>query len=133
MERGEPSRTWREAGFFAVDEVPRFDDERVGLWPGLFSNMLPKFLAVDWPKHRLVVHIDCDLYSSTLCVLTILDRLLVQGSILLFDETVVADHEFRALLERSSAYGRSYVVIGVFGNGRRTEAVALLMREAADG
>ena len=88
MERGEPSRTWGEARFFAVDEVPRFDDERVGLWPGLFSKMLPKCLAVDWPNHRLVVHIDCDLYSSTLCVLTMLDRLLAPGSILLFDETV---------------------------------------------
>lgn len=129
----EASKTWGKAGLFAVDSMPRFEDERVGLWPGWFNTMLPKFLAAGIPTRRLIVHIDCDLYSSTLYVLTMLDRLLVPGSIVLFDETVVADHEFRALLDWASAYGRNYAVIGGFEKDGRTEGVALEMRAAADG
>jgi len=124
----EASRTWGDGKSFAVDQMPRFEDERVGLWPGWFNTTLPKFLGAGIPTRPLVVHIDCDLYSSTLYVLTMLDRLLVPGSILIFDETVVAEHEFRALLDWSSAYGRSYDVIGCFERDGRPEGVALEMK-----
>lgn len=120
-------------GSFGEIEPPTFEDERVQLVPGLFTDTLPKrqWLA-EWPSEdhpRLVIHIDCDLYSSTLYALTMLDQFMAPGTIIIFDETSAAEHEFRALIDWTTAYRRSYHVLGGFRSGQRVEGVAIQIRE----
>jgi hypothetical protein len=51
-------------------ELPALTDLRVRLIVGLFQDTLYPFLAEYQRGDRVVVHIDCDLYSSTLFCLT---------------------------------------------------------------
>ena len=52
---------------------------------GFYSKTLTKELQSKLPKVGLV-HIDVDLYSSTICVLNFIAPLLVAGSIIAFDD-----------------------------------------------
>ena len=60
----------------------------------------------------LIIHMDADLYSSTLFVLTYLSDYL-PGANVIFDEFDSAFDEFRALEDYCSAYRRSYEVLAV--------------------
>lgn len=59
------------------------------LVPGWFSETLPGFLAEN-PGPAALVHIDCDIYSSTVDVLTALEgaRRIEPGLVIVFDELV---------------------------------------------
>ena len=52
---------------------------------GLFADSLPGFLR-EHPEPVGFLHIDCDLYSSTRTVLTLLAPRLRPGSVIVFDE-----------------------------------------------
>ena len=65
-------------------------------------------------KKRLVVHMDADLYTSTLYVLTRLAPFLKPNDIIIFDDFSAKlgfAHEFRAFLDFFSSYKYSYEVI----------------------
>ncbi len=90
----------------AVPEVP----ENVRLHVGYFEETLPRFVTdCDWVRPALtLVHIDCDIFSSTQTVLLELEPWLGPGDILVFDELMnyaeFAVNEFLALflfLERT--------------------------------
>ncbi len=67
-------------------KVPRWGDSRVIMHRGLFEDTLDGFRA-DNPHMTLnLVHLDCDLYSSTLTVLECLRTMFAHGSILIFDD-----------------------------------------------
>lgn len=94
--------SWCEhpAGTYAC-EVPVFDDPRAVIVQGLFADTLP-----DWVKNYSgqlsFVHIDCDLYSSTIFVLRQIYPLLTPETLVLFDEingSKFENHEERALSE----------------------------------
>ena len=99
---------WREgfdAGAFST-EIPRFEEPNVELVPGWFENSLPTFLQrVDTPIALL--HVDCDLYSSTRTVLQYLAPRLAAGAVVVFDEYLNypgwQQHEHRALREAQAA------------------------------
>jgi len=83
---------------------PIFHQKNIQIVPGYFNESLPKFLD----KHKekcSFVHIDCDLYSSTLDVLENLVRArrIVSGTTILFDEfhnyQYFEDDEFKAFKE----------------------------------
>ena len=96
---------WRglDVGHFATAGPPTFDDPRVSFVQGWFDDTLPSF---DPPGHdQLIVNIDCDLYSSTATVLERVERWLVPGSLLYFDELSDRDHEMRALFESVTRTG----------------------------
>lgn len=76
----------------------------------------PGFLRDFRPRHRLLVHIDSDLYSSTLYVLTMFDRLLTPGTIVVFDEFFSSSHEFQAFYDYSRSYYRQARVIASVGS-----------------
>jgi O-methyltransferase len=84
--------------------TPHTDDPRIRFVKGLFQQTVPGFLEGFTPKHRLVIHNDSDLYSSSLYVLTMLHSLLAPGSIAIFDEFFSSSHEFQAFFD----YARSY-------------------------
>lgn len=79
--------TWRtdfEQGLFKLDTLPVVGDNVV-LIKGLFDETLPDFSK----NHNLpcaFIHIDCDLYSSTKTVLQQLEKQIVSGTIIVFDE-----------------------------------------------
>ena len=85
------------AGHFAcaVPDVP----SNVALVAGLFEKTLPAFLAQHEGRAALV-HIDCDLYSSTRTVLDLLSPRIITGTVIVLDEYwIVEEHERRAFDE----------------------------------
>lgn len=95
---------------------PDIDDERVRFYQGVFQQTLYPFLADYDDSRRKVIHLDADLYSATLFVLTTLSRHLRPGDILLFDEFNVPMHEFKAFSEWVAAYYVVYEVLGEVNN-----------------
>ena len=74
-----------EKGFFSLNgEVP--DIEGVNLVKGWFSESLPEWLEGREPEKIALLHIDCDLYSSTKTVLDNLTHMIQPGTLILFDE-----------------------------------------------
>jgi len=89
-----------DKGAFNVDGVmPTFSDTRVILHKGWFSDTVPPFLDGFRPAGLLVVHLDADLYSSTIFVLTRLKPYLTPSTVLVFDEFFDRNHELKALDE----------------------------------
>lgn len=114
------------AGYFNVGgKLPKIEDARVRFVPGLFQDTLPAFLKEFNPQHRLVIHLDADLYSSTLYVLIALRELLVApGTLLLFDEFSSVQSEFRAMADFESAFKPNLKFVAA--GGRYYEHVALI-------
>ena len=85
----------RPQGTFDVQGIiPAYDDSRVSLCPGWFSDTLPNFIL---PEHeRLVIHLDADLYSSTKFVLDTLASKISPGTIIIFDQFCDRMHELRS-------------------------------------
>jgi len=87
----------RPAGAFAVGGVPpEEDDPRIRFVVGRSQDTLPGFLRDFDTKHPRIVHLDADLYSSTLFALLHLNPILVPGTVLIFDEFNDLSHEFAA-------------------------------------
>jgi O-methyltransferase len=108
---GAPSGAFSTAG-----EPPVMDDARVCFHVGLFQETLPKFVQGFARNKKLVIHLDADLYSSTLFVLVSVASLLRPGDLLFFDEFATPTHEFRAFNDFVKAYGLQYEVIGAVNN-----------------
>jgi O-methyltransferase len=96
--------------------TPKIDDTRVSFIKGLFQDSLPGFLANYKSNQRKVIHLDADLYSSTLFVLTRLIPFLRENDIVIFDEFGVPTHEFKAFFEIVSAYKLNYEFVGAINN-----------------
>jgi len=84
--------------FDAGGEFPDIPDERVTFVKGLFQDTLPEFLKNYESGNRLVIHHDAD-------------RIIVPGTILIFDEFSSMLNEFRALADYCAAYRREYEII----------------------
>jgi O-methyltransferase len=91
--------------------IPVIDDPRVEFVKGFFQDTLPGFLERFQLSNRLVIHMDADLYTSTLYVLCSLDRLMKKGSLILFDEFASINHEFRALTDYVTSFRRKYTLV----------------------
>lgn len=105
--------------FTAGGQAPAVDDPRARFVAGFFQDTLSSFLAEarldERPEtKKLVVHLDADLFSSTLYVLTRLHSAGVfrAGDVLFFDEFGVPMHEFKAFTEFVAAYRVRYRVLG---------------------
>lgn len=87
----------RQGTFSTGGAVPVLENRRVKFIKGWFEATLP---AYEVPAHeRLVVHLDADLYSSTMTVLHALEWHLVPRTYVLFDEFADRMHELRAFDE----------------------------------
>jgi O-methyltransferase len=107
-------------GAFSFD-IPFMDDNRGTFIKGLFQDTLYKFLHnysrnTDNPAATKVLHMDADLYSSTLFALTSMAPYLREGDIILFDEFNIPNHEFAAWNDFIRSYYIKYEVIGAVNN-----------------
>lgn len=98
------------------NEPPEIDDSRHTFYQGIFQDTLYDFLKSYEVRKRKVIHLDADLYSSTLFVLTTLSPYLRKGDILLFDEFNVPMHEFKAFKEWVDSFYINYSVLGEVNN-----------------
>jgi len=98
--------------------IPVVNDNRAEFIPGLFQEALPAFLNMHNLKDekRKVVHMDADLFSSTLYVLTSLAPYLRKGDILMFDEFNVPNHEYFAFKVFCESYYIKTKLIGAVNN-----------------
>jgi hypothetical protein len=100
----------------AGGKFPETKDSRAKFLKGLFQDTLPVFLKEFNNDKRKIIHMDADLYTSTLYVLTSLHPYLKSGDIIFFDEFAVPTHEFLAFKNFTDAYRISYEVIGSMNN-----------------
>lgn len=110
-------RTGYAEGAFARDGLPPVPDN-VELVNGFFKDTLPGFMAdYDGFIKCGLVHIDCDLYSSTVDVLENIKNNLVSGTIIVFDEYFNypgwQHGEFKAWQEFVEKYNINYSYIGM--------------------
>jgi hypothetical protein len=103
-------------GFFARSTLPDVR-KNCQLWVGWFNETLPGFKEqVQGSKPIALLHVDCDLYSSTVTILNELKNNIVPGTVIIFDEYINYPgwqlDEFRAWKEHVGAFGREYEYIG---------------------
>lgn len=83
----------------------------VTLYKGWFDNTLPDFLKQNRDQ-IVLLHIDCDLYSSAATVLELLAPRIRPGTIIIFDEyfnfASWREHEYKAFQEFVSKYKIRY-------------------------
>ncbi len=97
-------------------QPPEIEDNRVKFYQGLFQQTLNGFLKSYVPNERRIIHLDADLYSATIYVLTTITPILRKGDILFFDEFNVPLHEFKAFTEWTTSFYIDYEVIGSVNN-----------------
>jgi len=99
-------------GEFSLEgNIPKLDDPRIHLIKGLFQETLRPFLKTFERDKLLIIHLDADLYSSTMFVLSVLDSILESGDILMFDEFSIPTCEFKAFIDWCLAFNRKPKVI----------------------
>lgn len=105
--------TYLKAHSHLSGTIPPLKSKQVRLVRGYFEETLPDFLERN-DQPCAFVHIDCDLYNSTLFVLRNLHahHKLVRGTIILFDELYnyqyFENHEFKAFVEFFQESGLKY-------------------------
>jgi len=92
------------------------NDPRASLHKGLFQDSLLPFLEGYDNRNKKLIHLDADLFSSTIFTLSQLYRFLKPGDILLFDEFAVPQHEFLAFKIFTESFYVKYEVIGAANN-----------------
>lgn len=95
----------RRGSFDVNGVVPQTDDSRVTFVKGWFHKTLPGHLAIMGLDTRRVIHLDADLYRSTIYPLLILGSVLRAGDILIFDEFADSIHEYRAFEDFCQVFG----------------------------
>lgn len=106
-------------GHFAVESLPNVNSN-VTLVKGWFDKTLPEWINKNRDRVSFL-HIDCDLYSSTSTVLTLLNDYIVKDTIISFDElyhfgnpkkySKWHEGEFKALTEWLEMFDRKIEII----------------------
>ena len=108
-------------GAFAQKKLPKVP-ANVEFHVGLFGDTLPEFMK-NHPGPIAFLHVDCDLYSSTVTILGHLGPRLQPGAIVLFDEYYNfhrwRQHEFKAFQEFVERSGVRYEYIGFSVTGQQ--------------
>lgn len=105
-----------KGSYTANGNLPPVQDPRCSFIKGMFQETLGSFLKKQACTNRLVVHLDADLYSSTLFCLFSLAEVLKPGDILIFDEFNITTHEFRAFLDFRNTFPFRFAFIGESNN-----------------
>lgn len=118
----------QKKGRFSLDgKLPAFEQPNLKLVLGWFEQTLPDFLA-QHPGPARFLHVDSDLYSSAVTILTHLRPRIVPGTVILFDEYFNypgwEHHEFRAFQEFIRDTGLAYQYLG-FASSHQGVAVKI--------
>lgn len=100
-------------------KIPDITDERAEFYKGLFQSTLNPFLDKNnhWFDQSLnIIHLDADLFSSTIFVLSQLYKFIKKGDLILFDEFSVPNHEFQAYKIFIESFGVKLKPIGAVNN-----------------
>lgn len=100
-----PPGTYSQKG-----KAPEINDSRVTFFKGLFEETLPQYIVP--PHEKLIINIDCDLYSSTSFVLQTLAPHIAPGTLLYFDEFADRNNELRAFDGFLSSTRKEFELIG---------------------
>jgi hypothetical protein len=100
-----------EAGSFnnrgKMPKVPA----HVQLHKGWFADSLPKWAPANSTKPIALLHVDCDLYSSTVTIFDRMEQQIVPGTVIVFDEyfnyPAWQAHEHKAFREFIARTGRT--------------------------
>jgi len=115
-------------GAFSQKRMPKVPDN-VEFHVGYFDATLPDFLA-GHEEAIAFLHVDCDLYSSTVTIFDALGDRLQSGAIVLFDEYYNfhrwQQHEFKAFQEFVQKSGVEYEYIAYSVTGQQV-AVRILV------
>ena len=118
-------------GAFAQSKLPNVPGN-VKFHVGMFDQSIPEFLSGHSDPVALL-HVDCDLYSSTVTIFDAFGPRLQPGAIVLFDEYYNfprwQEHEFRAFQEYVEKTGVEYEYIGYSVTGQQA-AVRILKNPA---
>ncbi len=107
--------TKEQAGAFTQKgKLPKVPPNAV-LHPGWFDATLPPFLAAH-AEVAAFVHVDCDIYASTVTVFSALRGRIIPGTVIVFDEYFNypgwRGHEYKAFQEFIRETGLTYEYIG---------------------
>ena len=105
-----------EAGSFnnkgRMPKVPA----NVSLHKGWFADTLPGWVAANSAAKIALLHVDCDLYSSTKTIFDCLETQIVSGTVIVFDEyfnyPAWQVHEHKAFREFLARTGRTCKYVG---------------------
>lgn len=103
----EPAGTFSTKG-----RPPDILDPRCSFRVGMFGETLPSFIRGFEANRQTVLHMDADIYTSTLFVLITIASKLKSGDILFFDEFGTPTHEFKAFQEFASCTDLKYELMG---------------------
>ena len=110
-------RKGQDKGHFSVaGNLPDIRDPRVQFLKGWFDATVPPFARDFKAQRQLVLHLDADLYSSTMLPLMHFSPFMAKGTLLLFDEFYDRDHEFKALMDWQRIHRRKFSVVGEVGD-----------------
>src|SRR5271168_1332938 len=109
-----------KGAFYLAGATPKIDDTRVEWVKGWFENTVPQFACAFTPQNRLILHLDADLYSSTMIALMHFTRFMQSGTLLLFDELYDRDHEFKALVDWQQIIKKSFRALAQMENYSKT-------------
>jgi hypothetical protein len=106
----------RKGSFSTNGKTPQFNDTRCRFIKGLFNDTLDDFLKNNPLQGRLVIHLDADLYSSTIFVLSKLNPYLKENDVMIFDEFNLPLDEFRAFDEFTEMAPCPFELLGAVNN-----------------
>lgn len=118
--KNNPETNKHVKGYFAVDKLPNVR-HNVHLIKGFFEDSLDPWLNENNLGKIKLLHIDCDLYSSTIYVLDKLNQHIVPGTVIIFDELypfcgeelypLWQEGEWQALIEWMEKFDRKIEVV----------------------
>jgi Macrocin-O-methyltransferase (TylF) len=118
---------WRPGllkGAFKQLELPQVKSNAT-LIKGLFEDTIPQFIAAHTQQYISLLHIDCDLYSSTKTIFRYLGEKLTNGSIIIFDELIgypeFKENELKAFYEFAHVSDKKFEWIGINGTQETQE------------
>ena len=123
--KGKDNGKLNKKGTFSLDGHLPEVLPNVKLYKGWFDSTLPKWIE-DHEGDVSILHIDSDLYSSAITILSLLNNQIKSGTLILFDELSTfgaeykysnwTEHEWKALIEWCDTYDRDYDIIARSSN-----------------
>jgi hypothetical protein len=109
--------TTKKGKFNVKGQIPQIAN--VDFHKGWFRDTIPVFLETT-EKPFAFIHIDCDIYSSTVDILSNLKNRIIPGTVILFDELIGYDawehHEYKAFMEFTKEHDVEFEWIAFVAN-----------------